>query len=782
MFNIKKSMLLKDYFEIQKPSYKILKLTPDTSIRNYNSSNIAKSIQYMYKSITQRIHKEEKKFFIETPVKCSYMIDIQKNNVDFYFIIPERYLGLIKEKITETWPKVTIEEVTQIKQFSLQAIKYQLNYSKEDALSLNVDKKSNEPLNSILNVLDIMKEGDRVGIFYNFIPIVQRGWKVEYQRTIDKIKNNEPIDKEKFNIKYILKEGVVLLINIIQDLLDVVGEFFGTEAKKELPTLAEVAISSLMLEDKKKLSRSTVNKKDAIVLNTQMIVLSHSENIKRQENNAIAVLEGYNTVSEDNELTYRKISKKNTFCIYDFKIARVEENKLSIEECQNLIQLPGRDLLKQHKNIQKVDVLESSVPEELQSGTMCIGKCEYKGDKEKAYLSTDKEFKNLTLCLIGPTRSGKTTLLSNLSRDAINNRETTILFDYCGNCDLSDDVSSVINKEKVLNIDCSNFDNLQGLGYNEITPMNKNPFEVYRCTKAKTTQLMTLVNSINTGDSDLRARMERYLESAAVVVFISNGSIKNVFDVLQDYIIRHKFIEVIPEEQKENLEEYIRTLEELDDWSKATKDNPKEIIGTKLSFVQGILNRVAKLKQNTYMELMLKKDCSNNINLVQEMQKAQLICIRMPEIMFSTEQEKDIYCTYWLTKIWGALQVRKWNIPDAKDRIKVNIIFDELYQVPNCQEFLRSKLSQIAKFSCKPIISCHYLGQISLIRNELKAANSSYMLIAGCDKDNFKELKEELDPYKLEDLLNLKRYHSLNLIKYSSGWAKFITHLPPPIK
>ncbi|ACO86495.1 conserved hypothetical protein [Clostridium botulinum A2 str. Kyoto] len=69
-------MPLKDYFQIQKPTYKILKLTPDTSIRNYNSSNIAKAIQYMYKSITQRIHREEKKFIIQTPVKCSYMIDI----------------------------------------------------------------------------------------------------------------------------------------------------------------------------------------------------------------------------------------------------------------------------------------------------------------------------------------------------------------------------------------------------------------------------------------------------------------------------------------------------------------------------------------------------------------------------------------------------------------------------------------------------------------------------------------------------------------------------------
>lgn len=52
------------------------------------------------------------------------------------------------------------------------------------------------------------------------------------------------------------------------------------------------------------------------------------------------------------------------------------------------------------------------------------------------------------------------------------------------------------------------------------------------------------------------------------------------------------------------------------------------------------------------------------------------------------------------------------------------------------------------------------------------------MLIAGCGKDNYSELKEELEPYTLEDLIGLKRYTSLNLIKTDDGYAKFITELP----
>ena len=278
--------------------------------------------------------------------------------------------------------------------------------------------------------------------------------------------------------------------------------------------------------------------------------------------------------------------------------------------------------------------------------------------------------------------------------------------------------------------------------------------------------------------------MERYLESSSNIVFIQNGAIKDVFKVLQDHILRQTYIKSIPEDLKEKLEEYILSLEEINEWSKGTKDYPAEIIGTKYSYIQGILNRVNKLKANTYMEEMLKMDCSNNINLIEEIQKSQLINIRMPEIMFQTEQEKDVYCTYWITKVWGALQVRKWNIPDGikEQRIKVNILFDELSQIPSCQGFLKTKLSQIAKFSAKSIISCHYLGQIGIIRDELKAANSSFMLLQGCDKQNYKELKEELLPYELEDLLNLKRYESLNLIKYENGWSKFISALPKPLK
>lgn len=781
-----KKMTLTQFFQVNKPVYTFLKVIPDTSIRNYNSTNIAKAIAHMYKTIDKRIRFEEKHFVIETPIKCSFLIDIRKNSVDFYFIVPVQYKPIVKEKIRETWPRVTIEEVEKIEQYTKDALYYQLSYKKEDALSLNVDKKSNEPLNSILSVIDIMQDKDRLGIFYNFTPCSQFPWNKQYSDTMQKIKARLPVEREKMTANYILKMGLTYLISIIDNILEVIGDFIGASKTKQNEQLSLLEAAAEVLNNNIKLSSATLKKKDSFVLDTQMIVVSESEDHTRKSNNALSICQSYRTIEEDNELIYKKINLRKEWYVTDFKMSGVEDNRVSVDECQNFIQLPGRELLQEHKIIKQIDTLETQIPEELRNGIMSIGINTYKGNNQKAFLSTDKEYQNLTLCLVGPTRAGKTTLIQNLAKDAVSNNECAFLFDFCGNCELSDEVAAIFSKEKVLVIDCSDDKTMQGLGYNEAKIITDNLFKQYENIKSQTSQVLTLINSINPDDKDLTGKMDKYLEAASLIVFVSGGSIKDIFDVLRDHNKRHSYINMVPEQQKENLEEYVTSLEELDEWSKETKDKPAEIIGTRMSYINGIFDRVNKLKRNTYMELMLKHDCSNNINLIEEIQKPQLICLKMPEDMFKTETEKDIFCTYWITKIWLSLQIRKSMYKTKEDFLekatKVNIFLDELYQVPQTQEFLRSKLSQIAKFKCKPIISCHHLRQISIIRQELKAASTSYMFISGCNKDNYAELKDELAPYELEDLLNLKRYYSLNLIKYEGGYAKFITKLPPPIK
>jgi len=777
-------MKLSKYIEIVYPVYVTLKIVPDTSIRNYNSSTIAKAMNYTYRTIAQRIHKEEKKlkWKVDAPAKISFFIDIKKNDVSFYFIVPERHLTLIKEKITNTWPKAAITIANEISPFSKDAIMYQLKYSKEDAMSLNLDKKCNEPLNGILNVLDVLEEDDRVGIFYNFVPVQQKGWRQEHQRTMDKIKKNEFIDKEKFNAWFIIKSGMMLLINLVQDFMDTLGDFLGAERKSTTLSLAEVAMSSLILENTKKPTSATMSKKDSTVINTQILVISESEDKQRQNNTAIGVCESFSTINEDNKLIYKKVKAKNIFYVNDLKIAGAEENKCSIEECQNFLELPGKELLIQHKIIKKIDALETKVPEELQSGIIRAGINMYKGIPSRVYQTEDEELRNTIMCVCGPNRSGKTTLIANIVKDVMEDGRSVILPDFCGKCELSDALAQVIPANKIINVNCNDLLNVQGFGFNEIVPHDESMEALYICAKKKAAKLKELINLINSGESDLEGRMERYLEFAALIVFVSNGPVNDVFKMLKDHVLRHKYINSIPEELESNMEEYVEELLEIDEIGKA-KENLGEVIGTKMGSISAILSRIHRLKENAYIEKMLKKDCKDNINLIDAMQGGKLICIRMSTDMFGTNAEKDIFVCYWMVKMWAALQ-KRFNDVEREDLTQAVILIDELYQVKNCEIYLTSILSQIARHRIKIILSCHHLAQIPVIQNEMKSALCSYTFIAGSNKKNFNAMKEEFTDkgYELEDLLHLKRHNALNLLAYEGGYWAGITQLPSPIK
>ena len=81
----------------------------------------------------------------------------------------------------------------------------QLVYAKEDALSLCVDRRDNELISNNLNIIDVLQDSDKVGIFYNFIPTTQYSWRANYKSSIDKYNSGNPIDKNKVNFIYVFK-------------------------------------------------------------------------------------------------------------------------------------------------------------------------------------------------------------------------------------------------------------------------------------------------------------------------------------------------------------------------------------------------------------------------------------------------------------------------------------------------------------------------------------------------------------------------------------------------
>lgn len=780
IFQRERSITLEKYFELVKPEYKVVEIVSHKSIRNYNSNNIAKNIAYTYRSINKRIRFEQKKLFFETNFKISYCIDIQNNNAKFYFIVPKVFLNGLLEKINEIWSKATVTVLEcGLKPFSKEAEYYQLSYKKEDALSLNVDRKTNDPLNSILSVMEIMKDDDRIMLFYNFLPCSQLGWLDRYSETIKKLREKKPIERKQVSFEYIARTAILGILKVFDDILKVINDFTGGNTTNDRNSLYNTIWR--VLEQQQELTRTTQNKKNATVINTQVAVISESNDQIRKTSNAISVCQAFRTIDEDNELIYKKMKNRFEFNQCDIK---TDINTFSSEECSNFLQIPARQLLTQYK-IDYIKTQENSVPKELREGIKRLGEVTVRGNKEKAFLEDEYNNGNLPLVLIGSQGGGKTTYIANYASDCIKVGEGVVVIDFIKNCELSSDIAKVVPKDKLIDIDLGSEEGIQGLGYNEIVIKDTDDnFTRLKLSSLQAQQIMSLVDAVSVGDP-LSSRMRRFLNAAANVVFVQGySSIKNVVECLENHKKRKLYIKGLNEVLYANLEDEINTLYELDEWSrgsKATKtseDVEPEIIGTNSAKIEHILDRIGILREDFKIKYMYNKTLENNFNLVDAMERGKVLLIKMRESDFPTKMQKNLLVTYWVSKIWLASQLRgmKNNKP-----LRCNVIVDEVFQAPTCMETLEYILPQSRKFGCKFIFSTQYIKQLDKIFDTLEASGSSFMMLTGSTEDDFNHFKGKIDEFEYEDLRDMEKFHSLNLIKYSGGYASFITKLPKPI-
>lgn len=772
-----KSIKLSDYFKLVKPTYVYLQITPHKSIRNYNSANISKAIAHTYRAINRRIYKAQKKLFFETNYKISYVIDIKDNNAKFYFIIPDCFKNIIIEKCKEIWAKATLEIVDKIEEMQEDTDLYSLSYKKEDALSLAVDKKSNEPLNSILSVMDIMKDQDRVRIIYNFLPISQFGWLDRYNTTIEKIKDHKSIEKRQMSFDYMARSLIISIFNLFDSMVQVINDFTGGAPEGSKQSLYSAILG--ILEQQQSLSSNTNKKKEATILNTQIAIQSQSKDLTRRENNALSVCQAYRTLDEDNELIYKKEKHKINIDDYDYKI---DTNTMSTDECSNLIQVPGRMLLLQH-GIKHINIEENLVPEELQKGYMCLGENKCKGNTINTYLEDEYNVGSYPLALNGSQGAGKSTFIANIYRFARTRGEGGVLIDYIKNNELTEEVLKY--RKDVIVLDYSNEKCMQGFAFNEVKNIKRaTPIQFVKNANLQVMQFVELINAINEEGQPLQARMRKYLIAAGTVVFCTGEtSLKAIIDCLEDHQERKKYIDKADKELLPYLEDKIKILRELDEYSKPTKTNPDSyVIGTRNDRIEGILDRVSLLKEDTYLEYMFNKGDKDNIDLAKELEAGKLIIVKMLQDEWSA-QAKDVITTFFISKIWTATEIRgKWNEKPKRTYITV----DEIFQCPTAMQMLSKKniLPQTRKFGCKFVFSTQGLQQLKNLFTSIVDAGGTFMFMKGTKEEDFNLLKSKFENYEYEDLRDMAKtyeYPSLNLVYYSKGYSSFITKLPKPI-
>ena len=733
-----KSIPVAKYFEIQSQEYVYLKLIPSKSIRNNRTYSILDLVNKMYLNINKLIKIEDNKLIIRTQLKASYYIHITKEKINFYFIVPKLFYSKFRVKFKEIWKSVEIKEVNSIP--IITGSQYQLIYKNKDFLSTSTDMRNNDLLSANLSAVELLQDGEEAGILYNFLPTSEKQcnyFKSTCQKFIREYKNT--------NVKYTSNAISNLIIKILSYSIDFINS--------TLNFLFDVKQVDKQINFNK-LSNNTNKKATSDICKTQIILSSKAKTTNREKSIIDTISNSYSVIEDDNKFICKKI-KHN-----------IRNLNTSIYECSNFIALPGADIIQQFPQINHNRVYNKDFPKCLATGDILIGNSI---KNMPVYYSTDKEISRLGRVLIGGMGCGKTHYMQNLAKSIIAKGDGLVVLDIIRDCNLAESIKQVTPKDRLIEIDCSNHTQLQGFCYNELICNSSDKYRKLAKCMEKGTQLHILLNTINS-DTKLTPRMLRYFYAACTVVFYKNinASFKEIIEVLLYPDTRKNILERLTESEKKLLSDEIKDLCDL---NKVNKNGTIENYDSK---IDGIIDRISMLKTNLYTKLAYNTQGNNNIDFVKALDQNKVIIIKAREEDFTNRNIRDLIATFYLSKVWLSKQI--------KSDTRTEIFIDEINLFPVAQVILQDILTECRKYSLIPTISLHFLDQCSKkCKNAILSSGCNFLLLAGADVKCFIELKElfNKEGYTETDLLELKRYHALCLIRNEDNvYSAFVVKLP----
>ena len=752
------SIKLSKYIEIQKAEYTHIQVIPSKSCRNTNTDKILVLANTMYKKLDRLIRIENKKLIITSKLKLSYYIHITKRCTEFYFIVPTVFYSQVKTKLSETWKNVEIKKVNALPININDCTKYQLSYKLNDVLSLNVDKRNNSLLNANLSVLEILQDDEAVGIFYNFIPMSQKEqnyFKISSQEALNNFRKGINLKKS----KNIVDLGVISLKFLVDFINGLLNAFLSAPKNSH----------NIINPVEKTTSSSTQRKAKSDIIKTQAIICAKSDEKEREKQLCTTTFNTFTSLNGDNELEMEEVKKNIDIYKDDIK---VKYNYTSTLESGKFVNVAGKDIIEQHKNIKHNKLLELRAPKCLEDGEVRIGEVKHKDDKQMTYYSTDEQMKRLGRVLLGPMGAGKDYYMTNMAKDIIKVGRGLIVLDYIDKCQLADNIKAITPIDRLIEINCANPKQLQSFAYDEYkySDSDREVDKIDICMQ-KAQQYNMLLDTINDVNSTLTPRMLRYLNAAATIVFRVNqySSFKDIIDVLKNPTKRNNIISLLPASAKELLQDEIDDLEEL------SKRDKKGNIENADSKIDGILDRISKLKSSSiYTKLSYISESTNNIDFIKAINEGKVILIKIPAKRFSKTM-RSLLATFFLQKVWIAKE-------QGATKTQTELFINEIHQSYHCQLLMEDILVECRKFNLTPTLSLHYLDQCTKnLQKSILASGASFLLIQGTDIKVYNELKRyfDKDGYTETDLAELERYHALCLIKNEyTGYSSFVCKLP----
>lgn len=730
-------------------------------------------------------------------IKISYIIDLS-DKVNFYFLVPQEISTVLQEKIYEVFTNCVVREVEdfELPRNSNQEIiingkkkrtpntvssrSLELKYN--DAFSLNTDNKLYN-LEEMISNHHWLKDNDRITIMFNFTKAFDKDFLAFKQECIRKIELEEPKYKllnNKIDSEFILSATVGTTSTILDTAMDTLVGVIGMGMNENIKKYNGRRKRINALE---RVSPFTREKISSAILDTEIVIMSKSEDSKRREYNLKCVSDSFMVLNDENEFIAKKVRPINKVDNLSFG---VRKNLLSLKEISKFLLLPNNSVLTDNSNIEQIKVRQSKAMDFLKNGTFHLGVNNYKSFDTEIYLPSKYDAESLAYVLISPQGGGKTTLIANLAVNAYKKKQCNIFIDYIKDCEASKTVEKYINSPKdIVIMDSQDIKTLPLIDFNEYDISKlKTEEEIGIAISAKIDATESIINTLNE-EQELTANMSEILSQCCQIVYsFPHTNFGNVIDFICDYNYRVEILEKAKSLKfkdkvlNKKLNEALIKVDVINEYGKS--DGERVVVGTVVSKVNGIMARISQIKKSYLLYNMVYSDKCKQVNFVDLMENGKTVLIRLPEHGVNPS-EKNVISTFITMKTILATKIRG-GMHEQPPRS--NLWIDEVYQVKTVENVIHISLSQLRKYGLKVILSVHRMSQLNnkKFKDELLSSGASFTLLRGCKEIQVKDFLDRLNNYTPEDIYNLEPFHALHLINSNAdGEWQGVTKLPPPL-
>jgi len=783
------------HYQIVAPPHKVIRIRPDTSVRNWHTEDIAKSISDAFKIPLDRFYFEDGwKLRYRQPDRATWEIDYTPNSIDFLLTVPEDRVSSWVRRLSGIWDKstITIDDGYREAWEPDKTTIYELVYRKHDMYSLMTDSKNNLPLPSLLQAVKSLDVGDKAKVFVFFDPVGRLDWNATYQEAWEMLRNGRQPLKRNSDTRAYFRLALTCTGQLMQEVMIGIGDMIKSDnrenryAKKEVdPEAGQFAIENL--------SPATKHKGGMGALRTYLWVIAQSNDQGRRESTARTLAGAFADLASDNEFEAREIKnrKKKAAAIESITTRRLPKVKfnhsiLSTAEAGKLIQIPGRELQEDYPQINGIKLQEVTLPAELFGSTgIPLGKVTDRGVTREAKLPTsDADIECKAEINYGNMGSGKTGRGIVCAVEGVKNGRTVFYFDMADGAAIDaarDALPSDMHDSKILDLDFGNKHWPIPLTLTDIAIRGSagDELDALDAAEKMTDYLHTFINQLAT--SQFSDRMEYFLTPVGKGVLTDpRRGLLDIVLALSSPVYRE---ELLQDQVIQAQPEVVDVLRELQ--ARAVKGSDK-------SLVQPILDRLNLLAgKRTLANIFLQQeklgpDGKPALDFRQMMDEGgYFVGLRIPKAELGKDGVNRV-ASFLMAKIWLATLSRLDTA--QKDRRPFYTIIDEPH---NCLEGTGPLLDgeigvEARKYRNKMIFLAHSAEQFGKYKAGIYAGGPFFNFFKTELQKTFVDHAEKLNPLEARRLYEQlpKRWVAACKMELpgTDSLPAFICHMTAPPK